>query len=342
VSESETGRAVDWGDVDAVPSESTSPHIYPFAHLLVHVFVTLTPILWLASLLTRSTSPCSVTLVFVGDVMLGRDVATALDGDWPAAFADVRPWLTGADLAFANLESPLTTAPFAGGRFDLRAPPEAVEALTVAGFDLVSLANNHALDGGRVGLAQTLATLDQVGTGALLGSEVDDLDVELGVFYTGLVNLRIAALAFYDTGQPLDNTAVAQAAAQADLVIVSMHWGAEYYPVTQRQRLLAQELVAAGADLVIGHGPHVLQPVEWIDGALVAYSLGNFLFDQPFPATHQGAILRISLDRGSIIAVEAIPTIIRRGRVQRATGDEATAILNQIRMPTRPQGAPTH
>ena len=342
MSELETGRALDWGDVDAVPSASTSPQVYACVDLLLHVFAALTPILCLAGLVACSGSPRSVTLVFAGDVMLGRDVATALDGDWPAAFADVRPCLSGADLAFANLESPLTTAPFAGGRFDLRAPPEAVEALTVAGFDLVSLANNHALDGGRVGLAQTLATLEQVGIETVLAPEVDDLDSECGVFSAELPNLRIAALAFYDTGQPFDTTAVAQAAAQADLVVVSMHWGAEYYPVTRRQRLLAQELVAAGADLVIGHGPHVLQPVEWIDGALVAYSLGNFLFDQPFPATRQGAVLRITLDRGSIIAVEALPTVIRCGRIKRATGDEATAILNQIQVPTRPQGAPIH
>jgi poly-gamma-glutamate synthesis protein (capsule biosynthesis protein) len=253
--------------------------------------------------------------------MLGRDVATALDGDWPAAFADVRPWLAGADLSFANLESPLTRASFAGGRFDLRAPPQAVNALSAAGFDVVSLANNHALDGGEAGLAETLAVLHQAGIVPLVDSRAQRCG-------------RIAALAFLDSGQPLGTRAVSQAAAQADLVIVSMHWGAEYYPVTARQRRLAQELVAAGADLIIGHGPHVLQAVERVDGALVAYSLGNFLFDQPFPDTRQGAILRITLDRGSITLVEAIPTVTRRGRVYLATGDQAAAILARLRLPT--------
>ena len=133
--------------------------------------------------------------------------------------------------------------------------------------------------------------------------------------------------------RPLDTHAVAEAAAQADLVIVSMHWGAEYYPVTERQRLLARELAAAGADLVIGHGPHVLQPVERVDGAWVAYSLGNFLFDQPFPDTRQGAILRIRLDRGSITVVEAIPTVARYGRVELANGDAAAAVLERLRLP---------
>jgi poly-gamma-glutamate synthesis protein (capsule biosynthesis protein) len=280
----------------------------------------LTLALIILTLLTPST-PSSLTLAFVGDVMLGRDVATALDGDWPAAFADVRPWLAGADLTFANLESPLTRAPFAGGRFDLRAPPQAVNALTTAGFDVVSLANNHALDGGEAGLAETLATLQRAGIVPLVDSKAQRCG-------------RIAALAFLDTGQPLDIRAVSQAAAQADFVVVSVHWGAEYYPVTTaRQRALAQELVAAGADLVIGHGPHVLQPVERVDGALVAYSLGNFLFDQPFPDTRQGAILRITLDRGSITLVEAIPTVTRRGRVHLASGEQAAAILARLRLP---------
>ena len=273
----------------------------------------------IALALSTHSPPSSLTLAFVGDVMLGRDVAAALDGDWSAALADARPWLAEADLAIANLESPLTTAPFDGGRFDLRAPPQAVAALSAAGFDLVSLANNHALDGGEAGLAETLSTLEQAGISALTGSDMQRFG-------------NVAVLAFLDTGQTFDASAIAQAAARSDFVVVSMHWGAEYYTVTERQRALARKLVAAGADLIVGHGPHVLQPVERVDGALVAYSLGNFLFDQPFPDTRQGAILRITLDRGSITLVEAIPTVIRHGRVHLAAGDEATAILSRLRV----------
>jgi poly-gamma-glutamate capsule biosynthesis protein CapA/YwtB (metallophosphatase superfamily) len=284
------------------------------------------------TLLTLSPLPHPLTLVFAGDVMLGRDVATVLDGDWPAALSAVRPWLAGADLAFANLESPLTDAPFAGGRFDLRAPPQAATALTAVGFDLISLANNHALDGGERGLAQTVATLEEAGIVALVDSGLGIRAEPLHPRISEFPDIRIAFLAFCDTGQPLDADAVSRAAAQADLLVVSVHWGTEYYPVTARQRSLARQLVAAGADLVVGHGPHVLQPVERVDGALVAYSLGNFLFDQPFPDTRQGAILRLTLDRGSISVVEAIPTIIRRGRVHPATGDEAATILNKLQL----------
>ncbi len=104
--------------------------------------------------------------------------------------------------------------------------------------------------------------------------------------------------------------------------------------MTERQRALARELVAAVADVIVGQGPHVLQPVERVDGALVAYSLGNFLFDQPFPDTQQGAILRITLDRGSISAVALVPTITWHGRVHLATAVESAAILNRMRVPT--------
>jgi poly-gamma-glutamate synthesis protein (capsule biosynthesis protein) len=194
-------------------------------------------------------------------------------------------------------------------------------------------------------LAETVATLEEVGIGAL---------VDLDIGYSGFgiraespnpriyefPDTRIAFLAFCDTGRPLDTDAISRAATQADLLVVSVHWGAEYYPVTARQRALARQLVAAGADLIVGHGPHVLQPVEWVDGALVAYSLGNFLFDQPFPDTRQGAILRLTLDRGSITAVEAIPTVMRRGRVHPATGDEAAAILNKLQL-NQPTNQPT-
>jgi poly-gamma-glutamate capsule biosynthesis protein CapA/YwtB (metallophosphatase superfamily) len=282
--------------------------------------------------------PRPVTLVFVGDVMLGRGVAAALNGEWAAAFRDVRPWLADADVALANLESPLTGAPFSGGRFDLRAPPEAVEALTSAGFGVVSLANNHALDGGQAGLAETLDALQRGGIVAVRDSGLAAKDASGS--REGLVlpirNLRIAVLAFLDGGGPLDTERVAWAAAEADLVVVLVHWGAEYYPVTARQRALARELVSAGADLIVGHGPHVLQPIGDMDGGLVAYSLGNFVFDQPFRDTRQGAILRVTVGQEGVMAVEAMPTAIENGRVYPAARQDATSILERLHLPTIP------
>ncbi len=288
------------------------------------------------------------SLVFVGDVMLGRGVAQALDGDWEAAFADVRPWLAGTEgsaeagriLTMANLESPLTDAPRVGDGYDLRAPPEAVAALLAAGFDLVSLANNHALDAGQAGLQDTVSALRAVGITALT-------DGSTPLQFPGPHSKNLHFLAFDDSVNPLNVSsaveAVAAAAERADVVVVSVHWGGEYQAAPgPRQRALARRLSSAGADLIVGHGPHVLQRVEWMGETLVAYSLGNFLFDQPYPVDCRwGAILRVTFQEDPIVGrtngrtfnvrtVEALPTVVARGRVTPAGPEDAAAILARL------------
>ncbi len=262
--------------------------------------------------------------------MLGRGVAQALDGDWESALARVQPWLAGADWAFANLESPLTAererpAEPSQGAYDLRAPAEAVAALCAVGFDVVSLANNHALDAGEAGLAQTIAMLDRAGI------------VGLGA-YQALEFPGGWLLALDDSVAPLDLPVAVQqverAAEEGGAVLVSIHWGGEYQAAPgPRQRMLARTLVAAGADVIVGHGPHVLQPVEWVDGALVAYSLGNFLFDQLYPVDCRwGVVLRLTLRGEHVAAVAAAPTVTERGRVRLATPVERAAILKRLNL----------
>jgi poly-gamma-glutamate synthesis protein (capsule biosynthesis protein) len=143
-------------------------------------------------------------------------------------------------------------------------------------------------------------------------------------------------LAFDDSVEPLDvHTATVAVAAAADgggLVIVSVHWGGEYQASpSPRQRTVARALALAGADLVIGHGPHVLQRVEWVGETLVAYSLGNFLFDQPYPVDCRwGAVLRVAVQGDRIVAVDALPTVVQRGRVRRAASEDGVAILARL------------
>ncbi len=270
-------------------------------------------------------APQTITLAFVGDVMLGRGVAQSLAGDWGAALAGAQPWLAGADLAFANLESPLTTAPQTNQGYDLRASPKAAAALGSAGFDVVSLANNHALDAGEAGLADTLESLEAAKV--------------TGVTDSHLVIRNSAAIhlfAFDDSQTPLEIEPAAQrirqAAAQVEMVIVSVHWGGEYQAApSPRQQAIAAALADAGADLIIGHGPHVLQRIEWVGQTLVAYSLGNFLFDQLYPADCRwGVVLRVTAQGGRIVTVEPLPTIIEHGRVRLANSTETAAILARL------------
>ena len=290
--------------------------------------------------------------------MLGRGVAQALEGDWEAAFADVRPWLADADLAFANLESPLTVGPQLADGFDLRASPEAVTALRLAGFDIVCLANNHALDAGKAGLWETVDALRVAGICPLpyprlkgRTSETGDWpdvkdwphrlrvhpDGGLSVYRSPISDSPVSTfLAFDDSAGPLDlgvaAKAVAAAAEQADLVVVSVHWGGEYQAApSPRQRAVAGALAEAGAGLIVGHGPHVPQRVEWSGETLVAYSLGNFLFDQLYPVDCRwGAVLRVVLRGKRIVAVDALPTVVERGRVRPAGAREAAAILARL------------
>jgi poly-gamma-glutamate synthesis protein (capsule biosynthesis protein) len=275
-----------------------------------------------------------LTLVLVGDVMLGRGVALALDGDWGAAFAGVRPWLdepsshTGQErtVVLANLESPLTGLPYAGDGYDLRAPPGALAALHAAGIDAVSLANNHALDAGRSGLRETESALREAGIVAWLEA----------MPVTVVQEPRVRGIAFDDTVTGLDLQAAAHAVAGlargAQAVVVSIHWGGQYQAApTARQQAIAATLAESGATVIAGHGPHALQRVEWVDETLVAYSLGNFLFDQRYPADLRwGAILRVTLQGGQVVAVEAIPTVAEQGRVRRADVETEAMILDRL------------
>ena len=273
--------------------------------------------------------------------MLGRGVAQALDGDWESAFAGVRPWLGEPasprgqvqiqSVVLANLESPLTTQPQIREGHDLRAPPAAVAALRAAGFDALSLANNHALDAGQTGLHETASTLR--GKGIVPWMEA------IPTVMAQVPSVR--GLAFDDSVVPLDiasaSAAVADADAQADVVIVSIHWGGEYQAApSTRQQAIASALSEAGATVIAGHGPHVLQRVEWVGETLVAYSLGNFLFDQHYPLDCRwGAILRVTLQETQVVSVEAIPTVAERGRVRRAEGETAAAIVDRLELASR-------
>jgi poly-gamma-glutamate synthesis protein (capsule biosynthesis protein) len=131
---------------------------------------------------------------------------------------------------------------------------------------------------------------------------------------------------------------VTSAAKEADLVIVSVHWGGEYQAApSPRQQSIANALAGAGAGLIIGHGPHVLQRVEWIGETLVAYSLGNFLFDQPYPADCRwGAILLVTrFAYGSRLIAQVLPTTVEQGRVRPASPVEAPAILDHLALEHR-------
>jgi len=268
----------------------------------------------------------TVRLVFGGDAMLGRGVEPAAAARPGSLFAGVRRQVAAADLAIANLESPLTSRPHdpARGPNALEAPPQSARLLRAAGFDALALANNHAGDAGPSTVADSLHALAEARLLAVGAGRAGRAGAPAVVRVRGV---RVALLAFDATGigppaeaetpgvarwsEARARAAVRRARSEADVVAVGVHGGAEYLTGTDPQTMrIARELVGAGADIVWGTGPHVVQPVHVLDGpggrsAIVATSLGNLLFDQHVPGTRRGALLEVLAGRDGVRAFRA-------------------------------------
>ena len=250
----------------------------------------------------------AVTIALLGDLMLGRGTDPK-----PDSLAILTPYLSSSDLVLANLESPLTSdPPVQSSAYNLCTSSSRANLLASWGFDLLSIANNHQYDCSPEGPAATRSALESVGI-TPIGSGMDPVQ--------RVVNgLPLAFLAFDDVSSTLDvNSAIQKIRseqASGALVIVSVHWGMEYQGgVSDRQKSLAEQFVNAGAVLVWGHHPHVLQPVEWIETArgkaLILYSLGNTLFDQVgLSDTRQSALVVITLNAQGVTKVRAVPFVI--------------------------------
>jgi poly-gamma-glutamate synthesis protein (capsule biosynthesis protein) len=312
-----------------------------------------------------------VELIAVGDVMLGRGV-----GDISDVFDKLAPLLVSADISMGNLEGVIDSAgsalegPFGISYYpySLVAPPHATALLQGAGFDLLGLANNHALDLGDLGLAETVSRLETEGmevVGAGRGLPEAYMPIVRKFDRTNIAFLAFNAISFpeqfskndsfrEDSGwrvAELDSQkaleAIRFAHSRADIVVVSVHWGDEYSPQAYPwQRDAAREMRDAGADLIIGHHPHVVQATQVFEPAgqdqsrrsgFVAFSLGNFIFDQRREHTRQGLILRAFFDRDGLRAVQALP--VWAGLHPRLmTSDESQSLLARIIPPPKRLG----
>ena len=249
----------------------------------------------------------TVTLALLGDLMIGRGVNPT-----PASLAYLMPDLMAADLSLANLESPLTDHPPAanpGSGYNLCTSADRTKLIPDWGLKLLSLANNHRFDCSPDGQLESASILTSAGIHPF-GPGPEPL-------YQEIHGLKLAFLAFDDILTPVDKgtakRAIQSARAEGRLVVVSIHWGAEYQQdASDRQKFLAQQFADAGAALVVGTHPHVLQPVKWIRTAwgktLVLYSLGNALFDQGgLAGTRQSALVVVMLDAEGVKSARALP-----------------------------------
>lgn len=277
--------------------------------------------------------PSYVTLSFFGDIMLDRGVRNSViknfDNDYSALFEKIpQKLLKNSDVAFANLEGTASDQGVDGKNlYSFRMDPGVVPALAGSGLDVLSLANNHVGDWGRSAYIDTLSRLKENEI-SYTGGELDEAAAEKPVIIEKY-GMKIGYLGFSDVGpawleagqekaglllasNPRFDEIVKNAASQVDFLIVSFHWGDEYQAKhNARQEYLAHRAVDQGAKLVIGHHPHVIEDTEIYKESLIAYSLGNFIFDQSWSKpTMQGMLLEVKLWKDGSLDVKKDTTYL--------------------------------
>lgn len=274
-----------------------------------------------------------VVLAVVGDIMLAGNASKTLSRQgYEYPFAATTAILRSADIAVGNLETPIARkgSEFTAKKYHFKADPKAAAAIRKAGFTVLTLANNHIMDFGAQGLTETFHHLKNeqlLFTGA--GRNLVEARVPAVVEKKGR---KIAFLA-YSLTHPVEFYAgpakpgaapgyphffledIKKAKSHADYVVVSFHWGAECATSPKSYQVnVARRAVDAGADVVVGHHPHVLQGIERYKGRLILYSLGNYAFCSMSRYADTSVIVRIVLDRG-VQEVELFPLNVKNTEV---------------------------
>ncbi|MFA5023690.1 MAG: CapA family protein [Patescibacteria group bacterium] len=301
-----------------------------------------------------------VSLVASGDISYSRGVERIVkrqnDNNYP--FLKIQDYLKSADLVLGNLETPITP-----GReipdFEMifRSNPGTEKALQQAGFSILSLANNHTPNFGEKGLKDTFNYLKNVGIKYIGAGENEQAAYQ--PIYIEKKGIKFAFLAYNDTDvipasyeasgdhagtafMRIDKMAkaVKEAKPKADFVIVSMHAGTEYTAgPNDSQVKFAHAAIDAGADLIIGHHPHVVETLEKYQDKYIFYSLGNFVFDQPqSPATKEGLAIKIYFTKDKINKISLWPIVMEKlAQPRMADKNEADKILQRLDFPLASQ-----
>ena len=307
-----------------------------------------------------------VTIAFGGDVHFEGAVAARLARDPATTFGPIAAVLRRADLAVVNLETAITERGTpAPKEFTFRAPPSAFAALDAAGVDVATMANNHGADYGVVGIRDSLAAARQAGFPVIgIGADAEQafrahrftvhgqriavigatqvLDASLAAAWSagdGKPGLASA----YDEKRLLQ--AVRAARAEADTVVVDLHWGRELEgcPI-DRQRALAPKLAAAGADVIVGSHAHVLLGGGYLRGAYVHYGLGNFVFYARGGVTARSGVLLLTVRGRAVTRAEWVPAVISGGiplPLEGAAAEQAVAAWHSLRGCTGLAARPT-
>ena len=295
-------------------------------------------------------APPRTTLVAVGDILLGRSLGTLMEqsGNYSMAFAEIEPELSGADIAFANLEGPFCgEPPYPGEGMVFRVRPAAIAGLVHAGIDVLSVANNHFDNGGDACIRFSLEHVHRAGIATAGAGETYQQAHSPAILVRHGVRFAFLGYTYADLNDTPEATHpviagrnpehvredVAAALEHADAVIVSLHDGTEYTArVARETEEICHAAIDAGAAVVLGHHPHVPQRIEHYHDGWIFYSLGNFIFQQYTPPEVQTALMaRITFTGARVERVEATPLVIEWHSTPRlATKDEGAPILARI------------
>lgn len=305
----------------------------------------------------ETADPEEVTVAFAGDILFDENYAVmaalkkrgqGIEGGISAGMLEE---MRGADIFMVNNEFPYTGrgTPIPGKAFTFRAKPEYASWLLDMGADIVSLANNHAFDYGEIALTDTIDTLENIGM-PFVGAGRDISEASRPVYFIAN-DIRIAVISATQVERSktpatrgaaenlpgvfrcLDITGlleeIKKAGTVSDFVIVYIHWGTESTDVIDKwQKEQAPQIAEAGADLIIGDHPHVLQPIGYCGDVPVVYSLGNFLFNSKKRDT---CLVKASIDGNGLKSLQFIPGIQSDCRVSKAEGTERERILAYMR-----------
>jgi len=292
----------------------------------------------------RAQTDEPVTMLFAGDLTLSDNVERFVGSRTGYVFERWKPGME-ADIFMANLEHPITTATErVEKKFTFKMPPAYGAILLDAGVTLVNSANNHVFDYGLKGIEDTMLYLDSLGIpytgiGRTLSEARRPVIIEkkgrkigfLGYYGGGdfAASRNKAGFAPRYTRYILED--VKKLRKRVDYVVVNFHWGVERAPAPDDWQLtLARRVVDAGADLIVGHHPHILQGIEQYKGAFIAYSLGNFVFGGNSLHSYETAVLKVSLSAAGA-NVELIPVSVRRWQPQPSTGAMRDTVLSLVR-----------
>ncbi len=301
-----------------------------------------------AAAVTASSEAAVATLTAVGDIRLDGPVGEIIRRDGAAApTAAVRDRLQ-ADIVFGNLECPLTQGGVRalGKTWTFRAPARSLEALKAAGFNLLNIANNHVMDYGPQGFRDTLAALEAAGL-PFIGGGKDRAEAER-LRVVEVRGLRVGLIGFTSTfpesawaGPSKPGVAysdydragglIRQARSLCDVLVVSFHGGTELaVEPNDVQKAFARLAIDAGADVFLGHHPHVIQPMEIYKGKPIIYSLGNFLFVSPHSETRLTVAARIRLSTSGVESIDFLPLDTDWGRLIPATAAQRAELLSAL------------